>query len=146
MTRYRKLFAPLLVALSIMLFLPCIVTAAAPPEVGKITVFGPLSYRMSPTPVHSFTGNPTWVLSPTEAKYMFLTGSSGTTSCQIVAPAVIGQVYFVRNMHGAQTVKITDASGSINGVTIAAGKTAGVIYKETQTVPMYVRMTSDATN
>lgn len=90
--------------------------------------------------VHAFDGNATWTLSTAEAKSLFLVGQNATSAVDIVAPAVNGQTYILRNEDdsSAMTLKVSGQTG----ISVAAARTAMVRCNGTD----YVRVTADQTH
>ena len=104
----------------------------------NVTVFSALKFRLGVLKTHNMS-NTDWTLNPaSEAKYMYLTASSASSSCNIIAPDVQGTIYIVRNTTYAATITIKKTAGT--GIAIAAGKTAAVIHNGSD----YVRLWADA--
>ncbi len=80
-----------------------------------------------------------WSLSTAEARALVLSATNANGGCAIIAPAVAGKTYIVRNATG-QNLTIKKSGGS--GITIANGKTAQVYYLSSD----YVRATADQTH
>ncbi len=82
-----------------------------------------------------------WTLSTTEAKSTLLIVSSGSGSPTIIAPAISGKIFILRNAANAN-VDVTLKVSGLTGITVACGKTAVLINNGTD----YIRVTGDATH
>lgn len=95
------------------------------------------------TSVHTYSSSATWTLSTAESQCVLLlaSGSAGSGTMYIVAPARTGAMYVVR-AGTATGSTVTIKASATTGISVAAATTAIVIYDGTD----YRRITADATH